>query len=178
MKNKYFVFLFVMFLVLGFTSFVYAVSDTKVVPSIKTSILPPPGIMDFLTIGDVLSTKGDVISIALVIPPKVGEKKENSNPIIYTVDASKASFDRRDIPKASISDVLVGTRVAIEGVKTGTNIKATKVHIGNSIVKTATGEKVVNGGNNVNTVNGTTGEKLGFWQKVMNFFGKIFGKGK
>ncbi len=195
MKNKYTIFLLAIFAVIGTTNYVYAVDNTKTtIPTIERKG-PVNTKIEPIIVGAVSSIKGNIITInsSLGNTPikEIAKNTSKESPSkIYMVDVSNAIYDQRGGNTSTLADIVIGNRIAVEGIVTGTNIKALKVHnlsIGSDLEKSKSeikGEglqvKAQEEGSGV-AVEDNSGKievRLSFWGQIGNFFSKIFGKNK
>lgn len=93
------------------------------------------------------------------------DKTKTPETVTYTIDANKATF-YKDGVESKISEIIVGEKIMVEGTVDGTTVTATKVHEGNLNQANFDQNK------NVNKVKINNG----FWSRIGNFFGRMFGK--
>lgn len=94
--------------------------------------------------------------------------EQKTETVTYTVDASKATF-YEDGAESKIEELAIGEKIMVEGTVDGTKVTATKVHEGN-----------MGQGNRANFDQNDNANKAksnnGFWGRIGNFFGRMFGK--
>ncbi len=109
--------------------------------------------------GTVASVSGDTITVT---SKRFGPNSSSATPTTYTVDATNATVTKNNAA-SSVSAIVVGDTVMVQGTVSGTSVAATKINdgvmtgmkgMGAGATITGNGEPVIGGG--VTAVSGTT----------------------